>query len=47
MREYPTTEGPCDYLLLVGRKAVGVVEAKKQGTTLSGVSDQTIRSLFD
>jgi type I restriction enzyme R subunit len=43
LREVPLTTGPCDYLLLVDRKAVGVVEAKKQGTTLSTVSDQSGR----
>ncbi|MDQ6630808.1 MAG: helicase, partial [Verrucomicrobiota bacterium] len=35
VREVPLTSGPCDYLLLVNRKPVGVVEAKKKGTTLS------------
>jgi type I restriction enzyme R subunit len=30
-----------DYLLFVDRKAVGVVEAKPVGTTLSGVAEQT------
>ncbi|MGN6555157.1 MAG: type I restriction endonuclease subunit R, partial [Verrucomicrobiota bacterium] len=43
LREVPLTTGPCDYLLLVDRKAVGVVEAKKAGTTLSTVADQSAR----
>jgi type I restriction enzyme R subunit len=43
LREVPLTTGPCDYLLLVDRKAVGVVEAKKAVTTLSTVSDQSGR----
>jgi type I restriction enzyme R subunit len=43
LREVPLTTGPCDYLLLVDRKAVGVVEAKKEGTTLSTVADQSGR----
>ncbi|MCP5522096.1 MAG: DEAD/DEAH box helicase family protein [Verrucomicrobiales bacterium] len=43
LREVPLTTGPCDYLLLVDRKAVGVVEAKKQGTTLSTVAEQSGR----
>jgi type I site-specific restriction endonuclease len=30
LREVPLTTGPCDYLLLVDRKPVGVVEAKKK-----------------
>ena len=29
--------GEADYLLVAGRKAVGIVEAKSQGTTLTGV----------
>lgn len=43
LREVPLTTGPCDYLLLVDRKAVGVVEAKKQGTTLSAIAEQSAR----
>jgi type I restriction enzyme R subunit len=43
VREAPLTTGPCDYLLLVDRKAVGVIEAKKAGTTLSTVADQSGR----
>lgn len=41
VREFPLTSGPADYLLFVDRKAVGVVEAKPQGTTLSGVAEQS------
>jgi type I restriction enzyme R subunit len=43
VREVPLTTGPCDYLLLVNRIPVGVVEAKRTGTTLSAVADQTGR----
>lgn len=43
LREVPLTTGPCDYLLLVDRKALGVVEAKKVGTTLSAIADQSGR----
>jgi type I restriction enzyme R subunit len=43
LREVPLTTGPCDYLLLVDRKALGVIEAKKEGTTLSTVADQSTR----
>jgi type I restriction enzyme R subunit len=43
LREVPLTTGPCDYLLLVDRKALGVIEAKKVGTTLSIVADQSAR----
>jgi len=41
LREAPLKSGACDYLLLVDRKAVGVVEAKKHGTLLSGVAEQS------
>ena len=41
IREFPTNEGPADYALFVNRTAVGVIEAKPEGTTLNGVSEQT------
>ncbi|MFA5412644.1 MAG: type I restriction-modification enzyme R subunit C-terminal domain-containing protein [Candidatus Micrarchaeia archaeon] len=41
VREFPLKTGPTDYLLFVDRKAVGVLEAKPEGTTLSGVAEQT------
>ena len=37
VREFQTVSGPADYALFVDRKGVGVVEAKKAGTMLSGV----------
>ena len=37
----PLKSGICDYLLFVDRQAVGVVEAKKEGTRLSGVAEQS------
>lgn len=40
VREFALPAGPCDYLLFVGGKAAGVVEAKKSGVTLSGVAEQ-------
>lgn len=43
VREVPLKTGPCDYLLLVDRKPVGVVEAKRQGTKLSTVAEQSGR----
>ena len=43
LREVPLTTGPCDYLLVVDRKALGVIEAKKEGTKLSTVADQSAR----
>jgi len=41
IREFPTQKGPADYMLFVNRVAVGVVEAKAEGITLSGVADQS------
>ena len=41
LREVPLKSGRCDYLLLVDRVPVGVVEAKKEGITLSTVADQS------
>jgi type I restriction enzyme, R subunit len=41
VREFPLQSGEADYLLFVERKAVGVVEAKPEGTTLSGVAEQS------
>ncbi|MXW57869.1 MAG: DEAD/DEAH box helicase [Acidimicrobiia bacterium] len=41
VREVPTEAGPADYVLYVDSQAVGVIEAKKEGTTLTGVEPQT------
>ena len=43
LREVKLKTGRCDYFLLVDRKPVGMVEAKKEGTTLSGVAEQSAR----
>ena len=45
VREFPMMEGhgDADYLLFVDRKAVGVVEAKKRGSTLTGVEWQSAK----
>ena len=43
VRELFTNAGPADYVLFVNRQAVGVIEAKKKGTTLSGVEWQTVK----
>ena len=40
VREFPLETGEADYLLFVDRKAVGVIEAKPEGSTLSAVKDQ-------
>ena len=41
IREFHLESGHADYLLFVDGEAVGVVEAKVEGTTLSGVTDQS------
>jgi type I restriction enzyme R subunit len=41
LREVPMNQGRCDYLLMVDRAAVGIIEAKKEGTLLSGVAEQS------
>ena len=43
VREVPTEAGPADYVLFVDRQAVGVIEAKRAGATLTGVEPQTLR----
>lgn len=45
LREFPlnTGYGFADYLLYIDGKAAGVIEAKKEGTTLTGVEVQSAR----
>ena len=43
VREMQSHGGPADYILFVDGKALGVVEAKKEGTTLSAVAEQSAR----
>lgn len=46
VREFPLKgAGFADYLLFVERHAIGALEAKPEGTTLSGVSEQTEKYL--
>jgi type I restriction enzyme, R subunit len=45
LREFPLEAGFADYMLFVDRQAVGIVEAKKEGTTLSGVDTQSKKYL--
>src|SRR5659263_675251 len=45
VREFPLVSGFTDYLLFLERSAGGVLEAKPEGTTLSGVSEQTAKYL--
>ena len=40
VREYPLSKDASDYALFIDRIPVGVVEAKPQGWTLSGVTTQ-------
>jgi type I restriction enzyme, R subunit len=47
VREFQTTSGPADYGLFVGRKLFGVIEAKPEGTTLSGYSEQAARYIAE
>src|SRR5947209_10226278 len=41
VREFPLKTGEADYLLFVDRKAIGAVEAKPEGNTLSGIAHQS------
>ena len=43
VRELASMGGPADYVLFVDGKAIGIVEAKKEGTTLSAVAEQSTR----
>lgn len=47
VREFQTASGPVDYALFVERRLCGVIEAKPQGTTLSGFSEQAARYIAD
>lgn len=46
VREFVLPNGPCDYLLFVAGKAAGVIEAKKEGETLSGVEIQSSKYML-
>jgi hypothetical protein len=41
VREFPLSTGEADYLLYADGKAIGVVEAKPEGHTLTGVETQS------
>lgn len=45
VREFPLKSGFADYMLFVDRLAIGVVEANKEGTSLSGVDTQSAKYL--
>jgi len=43
VREYPTDTGPADYMLIIERKPVGVIEAKPEGVILTPIEEQSER----
>ena len=43
VREFPLTTGHADYLLYVDRRALGAIEAKPEGHTLTGVETQSAK----
>ncbi len=43
VREFPLTTGDADYLLYADAKAIGVIEAKPEGHTLTGVESQSAK----
>ncbi len=43
VREMDTDTGPADYMLFIEGKACGIVEAKREGTELGGVAEQSAR----
>lgn len=43
VREFPLTTGAADYLLYADARAIGVVEAKPEGHTLTGVETQSAK----
>ncbi len=43
VREFPLTTGLADYLLYVDRRVLGVIEAKPEGHTLTGVETQSAK----
>lgn len=45
IREFPLKTGEVDYMLFVDKMAVGVIEAKPEGTTLGGTADQSRKYL--
>ncbi|MEM0961964.1 MAG: DEAD/DEAH box helicase family protein [Bacteroidota bacterium] len=45
IREFPLTTGSADYLLYLDGEAVGAIEAKSRGTTLSAVAEQSQKYL--
>ena len=46
VREWTTDAGPADYVLFVDKKAVGVIEAKRESETLRGEGDKTAIEIY-
>ena len=49
VREYPTDTGPADYVLFVDRRAVGVIEAKRDeaGENITAIRDPGVKDIFE
>jgi len=43
VREHPTDTGPADYMLFIAGKVCGIIEAKREGTNLGQVAEQSAR----
>lgn len=43
VRETPTSTGPSDYMIFIQGKACGIIEAKREGSSLGHVSEQSAR----
>ena len=43
VREMDTDTGPADYMLFIAGKACGIIEAKREGTNLGQVAEQSTR----
>ncbi len=43
IREFSMTTGAADYLMFVDGEAIGTIEAKKEGETLTGVEEQSAK----
>jgi type I restriction enzyme R subunit len=42
VREMDTDTGPADYMLFVDGKACGILEAKREGTSLGRIAEQSV-----
>lgn len=46
LREVPMNQGRCDYLLMVDRAAVGIIEAKKEGKRAERLRQSVLARAF-